>query len=48
MYDFLEQAVPKEALNTVIFTLSALVSGQTAGLALEHRKHHQGDHTPPK
>lgn len=48
MYDFLEQAVPEEAINTVILTLSTLVSGQTAGLALERRKQHQADHTSPK
>jgi len=48
MYDFLERAVPEEALNTVISTLSTLVSGQAAGLALERRKQHQADHTSPR
>jgi MarR family transcriptional regulator, organic hydroperoxide resistance regulator len=48
MYDFLEQAVPEQSLNTVIFTLSTLVSGQGAGLALERRKQHQADHISPK
>lgn len=48
MYDFLEATMPEEALNTVIFTLSTLVSGQAAGLALGRRKQHQADHTSPE
>ncbi len=41
LYDFLEQALPAADLDTVISSLSALVSGQPSGLALDRRRQHQ-------